>query len=203
MTSTQAKPYIVGVDEAGRGPLAGPVTAAAVVLPVGFHSPQIADSKKLSPKVRENLFEEIRNFSLAYSIISVGPRRIEALNIREATRVAMGLAVERVFHQLSAAGHSPQLCVLVDGNMTAETKHLQEPIIKGDQKITAIKAASILAKVSRDRIMCTLDERYPGYGFSGHKGYPTKSHREAVANNGPSAVHRRSFAGVKEFAQRR
>lgn len=193
------KNYVAGIDEAGRGPLCGPVTAACVVLKPGYSNPLIRDSKTLTHKERECAFNEIRENSLAYSIISVGPRRIDLLNIRQATRVAMASAAERVFQKLQSADSKVNVYFLLDGNVPMATERPQEAIIKGDQKIVSIAAASILAKVARDRLMETLDKRFPGYGFAIHKGYPTKAHREKIAVLGPTSAHRRTFAGVKEF----
>lgn len=187
--------HVAGVDEAGRGPLAGPVTAACVVLPKEYLNAQIADSKKLSEKKRELLFESIVENSLAYSVVSVGPRRIEQLNIRQATRLAMNLAAERVAKKLN----TEDVFYLIDGNMEISNKLSQETIVKGDSKVFLIAAASILAKVHRDRLMGSLDNFYPDYGLAKHKGYPTKSHQQLIVENGPCNVHRRTFAGVKEY----
>lgn len=183
------KKIIAGVDEAGRGPLAGPVVAAAVVLPIGYKNSDITDSKKLSKKKRELLFDEIKKNALSWSIVAVGHHRIDKLNIRAASLFAMSLAVDRV-----EANY-----VLVDGNAEIPTDLPQEAIVKGDQKHQEISAASILAKVYRDSLMKVLDEKYPGYSLSQHSGYPTKLHREAIKELGPSKIHRRTFKGVKEF----
>jgi ribonuclease HII len=177
---------ICGVDEAGRGPLAGPVVAAAVVFKQGFSDPRIQDSKKLSKQQRERLFDYIKESALAWSIVGVGARRIDALNILQATRLAMRLAVERIDADL----------VLVDGNQRIISSIPQKTVIGGDRLHVEISAASILAKVWRDRLMATLAEKYPGYGLEKHAGYPTKAHREALAVLGPSRIHRLSFAGV-------
>ena len=189
---------VAGIDEAGRGPLAGPVTAACVVLPDDFHADKLTDSKKLSPAQRERLYPEIVQASLCYSVVSVGSRRIDALNIREATRLAMRLAAERVRSSLISEYGSVNLELLIDGNMIIGTDLKEEAIIKGDSKVKVIAAASILAKVTRDRLMLELDKKYSGYDFKGHKGYPTALHKERVASLGPSPVHRRTFRGVKE-----
>jgi len=190
----------VGIDEAGRGPLAGPVTAAAVSLPEAYINSEINDSKKLSEHKREKLFEEIITHALAYSVVSVGPRRIETINIREATRLAMRLAADRVARILKErySNDMPPLHLVIDGNVPIDTFFSQETIIKGDEKVLSIQAASILAKVTRDRLMLRLESRYPGYGFSAHKGYPTGTHLRGLAEKGPCRVHRRTFAGVKE-----
>lgn len=179
---------IAGVDEAGRGPLAGPVVAAAAVFESGYNNSEIRDSKKLSAKKRETLFEIIRRDAAAWAIVAVGPRRIDDINIREATRLAMKLAVERIHADI----------VLIDGNVPIETTLPQRTIVGGDALRVEISAASILAKVWRDRLMCILDTKYPGYGLARHFGYPTSSHRGAIAALGPSPIHRRTFAGVRE-----
>ena len=178
-----------GVDEAGRGPLAGPVVAAAVVFPNNYCNPKITDSKKLSAKNRELLFSEIISKATSWSIVAVGHKRIEELNIREASLLAMSLALKRVDADF----------VWVDGNARIPTEIPQETIIGGDSKIIEISAASILAKVYRDKLMTILDKKYPGYGLSEHSGYPTKAHRDAVQRLGPSKIHRKTFKGVQEF----
>jgi ribonuclease HII len=177
---------ICGVDEAGRGPLAGPVVAAAVVFEESFSDPRIKDSKKLSTKQREELFDYIKESSLGWSIVAVGHRRIDQLNILQATRLAMRLAVERVSADL----------VLIDGNQRIVSPYPQRTVVGGDRLHLQISAASILAKVWRDRLMQILARRYPGYGFDKHSGYPTEKHRAALFELGPSRVHRRTFAGV-------
>ncbi|MBN8549668.1 MAG: ribonuclease HII [Deltaproteobacteria bacterium] len=180
---------IAGVDEVGRGPLAGPVVAAAVVFKEGFTHPGIKDSKQLSSKQRELLVPVIKAAAVQWSIVSVGHRRIEALNIREASRLAMSLAVSRIIADL----------ILVDGNVPIVSTITQRTVVGGDALHVEISAASILAKVFRDNLMHVLDEKYPGYTFSKHSGYPTKSHRQAIAELGPCPVHRRTFQGVKEY----
>lgn len=184
---------VAGVDEAGRGPLAGPVVAAAVVFPANFFNPKIKDSKQLSAKNREELIELIKGSALAYSIIAVGHKRIDKLNIREATKLAMSAAVARAAARVRAD------LVLIDGNMLINTKLPQEAIVKGDSKVTHIAAASILAKTYRDALMKTLNTKYPGYGLEKHAGYPTKAHRIAIQSLGPSPIHRSTFRGVREF----
>ncbi len=187
--------FVAGIDEAGRGPLAGPVTAAAVVFPPGYQNSLIADSKKLTESRREKLYPEIVSSSIAYAIVSVGPRRIDKLNIREATKLAMRLAARRVSEQLQ----TKQVYFLIDGNMSMGSEFKDEPIVKGDQKILAISAASILAKVTRDRLMTSMEQFFPGYDLAKHKGYPTKHHRAQIAQLKPATIHRKTFAGVKEF----
>ncbi len=177
---------ICGVDEVGRGPLAGPVVAAAVVFKKGYRNKNIKDSKKLPPQRREELFDFIRERCIASSIVAVGHRRIDSINIREASKLAMSLAVRKVTADL----------VLVDGNMAINTDTMQKTVIGGDAKHVQISAASILAKVWRDRLMRLLDVKYPGYQFSRHAGYATKEHRDAVSKLGPCRIHRRSFHGV-------
>lgn len=196
----KSKTIAAGIDEAGRGPLAGPVTAACVLFPVGYHNPEIRDSKKLTANKREKLYREIIDKAERYSIVSVGHRRIERLNIREASRVAMALAAERVFKQLAPEDRQ-RILFLIDGNTPMCAPYAQETIIKGDAKELSIAAASILAKVTRDRLMLRLDRFYPGYNFAKHKGYPTAEHRQCVKTLGPSPVHRRTFAGVREFCK--
>ncbi len=199
MTGDLRSLFVGGVDEAGRGPLAGPVTAACVVLPPEFSNKAITDSKKLTESLRSSLYTEICQAAISYSVVSVGSRRIDILNIREATRVAMRLAVDRVASELSERfGPKFFLHILIDGNMPIATNHSQETIIKGDEKILAISAASILAKVTRDRLMGNLATKYQHYGFEVHKGYPTKGHIERITAHGVCQVHRRSFRPVRE-----
>ncbi|MEY4667716.1 MAG: hypothetical protein RL518_415 [Pseudomonadota bacterium] len=177
---------VCGVDEAGRGPLAGPVVAAAAVFDEHFTHPEIQDSKVLTTKQRSRLFDYITQNASSWAIIAVGPRRIEELNILQATKLAMKLAVERVTADL----------VLVDGNQPIVCSLPQRTVIGGDRLHVQISAASILAKVWRDRIMETLGAKYPGYGLEKHAGYPTPAHKRAIVELGPCRVHRRTFAGV-------
>jgi len=191
--------FVAGVDEVGRGPLAGPVTACCLVIHPGKIPEGVTDSKAIPAHERERLSAELIKESIAYSIVSVGPRRIESLNIRGASIAAMSLAIRRVRSQLEAQfGEQSVLHVLSDGNLKLETTCSQESIIKGDLKIKVIGAASILAKVSRDQLMVDLSKKYPGYGFEIHKGYGTPKHRQAISLLSPSLSHRRSFAGVRE-----
>ena len=183
-----------GIDEAGRGPLAGPVTAACVVLPPGFADPRITDSKVVRPALRAELAKVIIDAALAYHIVSVGPRRIEKLNILQATILAMRLCAFRVSRLLA----DQDLFFLVDGNRSIGNDLPHQTIIKGDAKEPAISAASILAKVTRDRIMERVDLHYPGYGFAAHKGYGAPAHLAHIAELGPCRIHRTTFAGVKE-----
>ena len=176
---------ICGVDEAGRGPLAGPVCAAAVILPEGVSIEGINDSKKLSEKKREKLFDAIIDTALAYSIQFVEPNVIDDINIRQATSLAMHNAVDGLQQKADY--------VIIDGNDRIAYDIPYEYVIKGDAKSQSIAAASILAKVSRDRLMVELDEKYPQYGFAKHKGYGTKDHMESIQKYGVSEVHRKSF----------
>ena len=177
---------IAGVDEVGRGPLAGPVVAAAVILPHDFDVLGIDDSKKLSPKKREELAEVIKEKALAWSVGWVGPERIDEINILEATKEAMTRAVQGLSLQ---PDH-----VLIDGNFTVRALALpQTAIVKGDANSTSIAAASILAKVTRDRYMEEMDAVYPGYAFASNKGYGTKAHYDGLKAQGPTPIHRRSF----------
>ncbi|HVE44216.1 MAG TPA: ribonuclease HII [Gammaproteobacteria bacterium] len=185
------EPVIAGVDEAGRGPLAGPVIAAAVILDPRRPIAGLADSKALSEKMREKLFAEIRRSALAVSVARARVREIDEINILQATLLAMQRAVTRLAMQ-------PTL-VLVDGNCAPVLDCDVRTIIKGDVTESAISAASIVAKVVRDRIMKMLDKRYPMYGFAKHKGYGTRSHVAALTTHGVSSVHRRSFKWSDSF----
>ena len=178
--------YICGVDEAGRGPLAGPVFAAAVILPEDFEIEGLNDSKKLSEKKRDALFDEIIEHALAYSIQSVDHKTIDEINILEATMLAMKTAVENLSIRPDA--------VYIDGNRVPKNMDIPtEFVIKGDATSASIAAASILAKVSRDRFMLKMDEKYPEYCFAKHKGYGTKLHYEKLREFGPSDIHRLTF----------
>ena len=176
---------VAGVDEAGRGPLAGPVCAAAVILPADTVIDGINDSKKLSAKKRDALFDIIKETAIAYSIEFVEPKVIDDINIRQATSLAMHNAVSN----LSVGADF----VIVDGNDNIPFEKPYQYVIKGDAKSQTIAAASILAKVARDRFMEELDKKYPEYGFKKHKGYGTKTHMEAIQKYGVSEVHRKSF----------
>lgn len=176
---------ICGCDEAGRGPLAGEVAAAACILPEGLEIKGLNDSKKLSEKKREELFETIKEVALAYAIATSSVEEIEEYNILNAALLAMRRAVEQL--QIS-----PDF-VLIDGNVNRGFTLPSKAVIGGDAKSPNIAAASILAKVTRDRICYELDEKYPMYGFAKHKGYATKEHREAILKYGPCPVHRKLF----------
>ena len=178
--------YICGVDEAGRGPLAGPVFAAAVILPEEFEIEGLNDSKKLSEKKRDLLFDEIIEHALAYSIQSIDHKTIDEINILEATMLAMKTAVENL-------SIKPER-VFIDGNRVPKNMDVPaEFVIKGDATSASIAAASILAKVSRDRFMLEMDKKYPEYCFAKHKGYGTKLHYEKIREFGPSEIHRLTF----------
>ena len=181
---------IAGVDEAGRGPLAGPVVAAAVILDERHPIAGLADSKKLTALKRERLFDEIRAKALCCSIAEASVEEIDRFNILQATMLAMRRAVEGL--RLKPAK------VLVDGNRLPVLDVLAEAIVQGDSKVPAISAASILAKVHRDRLCQALHERYPDYGFDRHKGYGTAAHLAALRAHGATPWHRRTFAPVAE-----
>ena len=183
---------IVGIDEAGRGPLAGPVYAAAVVFPASFENEEINDSKKLSPKKREWLFSLIKEQALGYGIASVSAEEIDRINIYEATKVAMMDALSQI--------KVPYDLVITDAMPLKGVKVPLVAMIKGDANCLNVAAASILAKVSRDHYLEELDRQYPQYGFKKHKGYGTKQHLAALAAYGPiPGVHRKTFAPVAAF----
>lgn len=176
---------IAGVDEAGRGPLAGPVFAAAVILPENCFIPGLNDSKKLSEKKREELFDIICEKAVSYCIADISHERIDEINILNATFEAMNNAV-------NGLDVTPDY-VLIDGNRIKGMDVAHETVVKGDAKSVSIAAASILAKVSRDRVMYDAAKQYPQYGFDKHKGYGTKAHCEAILKYGPCKIHRRTF----------
>lgn len=186
-----SRQLIAGVDEVGRGPLVGPVVAAAVILDPAKPIVGLRDSKKLSPKQREALFVQITENALAYGVGQADAVEIDEINILQASLLAMQRAVAKL-------PVVPAL-VLVDGNRTPILPMPAEAIIKGDQSVDSIQAASILAKVLRDREVMTYDHAYPGYAFSKHKGYPTKEHLLALKQLGPTPLHRRSFGPVKRL----
>jgi ribonuclease HII len=181
---------IAGVDEAGRGPLAGPVVSAAVVLPESFDVVGVNDSKKLSPKKRTALFPRIKAAAHAVGVGIVEAPVIDRINILQATLQSMAMAVADLA--------VPPDYLLVDGIFEISTPLPQRTITKGDSRSISIAAASIIAKVTRDRLMAEYDDLYPQYGFAKHKGYPTQAHKEAVRQFGCSPIHRKSFKGVKE-----
>lgn len=185
-------PLICGVDEAGRGPLAGPVVAAAVILSKDIDTAGIDDSKNLTAARREFIRQRILESSSIWGIGVAGPERVDQINILQATFLAMRRAINNL-------GLTPRL-VLVDGRLKIPDVDIrQKAIVNGDGKVVAIAAASILAKTYRDDIMKKLDRKYPGYGFSKHKGYPTKEHIANLADLGPCPVHRKSFRPVRTY----
>lgn len=183
---------VAGIDEAGRGPLAGPVSAAAVILPEGFTHDMLDDSKKITARKREQLYEELTGRrDVMWSLSYAEPEEIDEVNILRATHAAMGRAAQGLVRL-------PDYCV-IDGLPVPGFPIESEGIIKGDGKSLSIAAASIIAKVSRDQRMIEYAELYPGYGFEQHKGYGTKQHLEALRKMGPCPIHRRSFAPVRQL----
>ncbi|MCI5723137.1 MAG: ribonuclease HII [Erysipelotrichaceae bacterium] len=179
---------VVGIDEAGRGPLAGPLTVAGVIFPIGYENPDIYDSKALSEKKREELFQTIQEDALWFEIIQVEPEEIDKHNIYRADQIVM--------EQIAKDSMAP--VVLTDAMPLLIDDKKIIPLIKGDQKSISIAAASILAKVTRDHTMLAYDKEYPEYGFAKHKGYPTKQHLEALHTYGVTKIHRKSFGPVRE-----
>ncbi|MCD8016457.1 MAG: ribonuclease HII [Oscillospiraceae bacterium] len=177
--------YVCGVDEAGRGPLAGPVCAAAVILPLGWLPEGLNDSKKLSERKREALYDLIVENAISFGIAFAGVEEIESENILNATFLAMNRAIEQLDPQPSLA--------IIDGNQNSGIVCPNRTIVHGDALCASIAAASILAKVTRDRFMCDMAEKYPLYGFEKHKGYGTPQHRAAILQHGPCEIHRPSF----------
>lgn len=188
---TNAGTIVAGVDEAGRGPLAGPVVAAAVVLSASYPIDGLADSKTLSALRREALAVQIRAHASAWALGMASVEEIDRLNILQATLLAMQRAVQGL-------AMTPEL-VLVDGNRAPRLACPVRTVVRGDALVKSISAASILAKVARDAILQDLDGEYPGYGFAVHKGYPTAAHQRALETLGPSPVHRRSFGPVRRL----
>jgi len=184
---------LAGVDEAGRGPLAGPVVAAAVIVPPGVNFPGLKDSKRLTPEARTALDIDIRARALALAVQEVAAREIERLGILAASLKAMAQAVK-------ALGILPEM-VLVDGHQPLPLDYPQQAVIKGDDRCPAIAAASVLAKVHRDRCMEAYHRLYPQYNFLRHKGYATAEHLEALRTWGPCPLHRRTFRGVREWVE--
>ncbi|GAA6146883.1 ribonuclease HII [Thalassolituus maritimus] len=180
-----------GVDEAGAGPLCGDVVAAAVILNPDDPIPELTDSKKLTEKKRERLFDEIREKAVDFCVASASVEEIDRLNILNARMLAMTRAVEGL--------RLPCDHALIDGNKLPKLNIPATALIKGDARVAAISAASVLAKVQRDRDMVAMEERFPGYGFAKHKGYGTKMHLEALEALGPCEIHRRSYAPVKRL----
>ena len=192
-TTARTKGYnnIVGVDEAGRGPLAGPVVAAAVLLAPNSQFEGLDDSKKLSPKAREGFFSIIKELALGYGIGIIDVETIDEINILQAALLAMKYAVE-------ALPEKPNL-LLIDGNKCIDTEVEQWTIVKGDSLSQSIAAASVLAKVTRDKLMVEYHKQFPQYAFDKHKGYGTRLHRDLIREHGPCPIHRRTFKGVMEF----
>ena len=191
---------IAGIDEAGRGPLAGPVVSAAVILPQDFFCEGINDSKKLSEKKRDSLFPRIMDKAIAVSTGIASHHEIDDINILRASLLSMKRAVENLS---SLPGSPVPDFLLIDGKFTLDMDIRQSAIIQGDSKSISIAAASIIAKVTRDAIMKELHEIYPAYDFAHHKGYPTKAHKDAILKHGPCPVHRLTFRGVKEVLHAR
>lgn len=185
-------PRVAGVDEAGRGPLAGPVTAAAVVLPPGFSCDRLDDSKKLSAKVRSELYLALTgNPEISWAVAVVDPEEIDRINILRATYRAMGLALEKL--------HPSPAMALIDGRPVKGLAIRHEAVVKGDGISLSIAAASVIAKVTRDRIMASLDGEFPVYGFIRNQGYGTREHLEAIQKHGPCRHHRRTFQPVSQL----
>lgn len=181
---------IAGIDEAGRGPLAGPVVSASVVLPLSFTDPDITDSKQLTPKKRDLLYSRINEHALFIAIGVADIIEIDRINILQASLISMKRSCENLLT-------APDF-LLIDGKFEIDTDIPQKAIIKGDSKSISIAAASIIAKVERDRLMFKFDKLYPEYGFAQHKGYPTKAHKQAIIEHGVTPIHRKTFKGVKE-----
>ena len=191
----EAHELVAGVDEVGRGPLCGAVVTAAVILDPSRPILGLNDSKKLTEARREKLFDEICEKALSWHIARAEVEEIDELNILHATMLAMQRAVEGL--------HITPKMAMIDGNRCPKLTMPSEAVVKGDSKVPAIAAASILAKVSRDREMAAFELIYPGYGIGGHKGYPTPVHLEALARLGPTPIHRRSFAPVRQAYETR
>ena len=191
VAETLNEPLVAGVDEVGRGPLAGAVVAAAVILDPDHPIEGLTDSKKLTEKKREFLFDQIKEHALAWALGRAEAEEIDDINILQASLLAMKRAVEAL---PVSAKHA-----LVDGNRCPELPCTSQAIVKGDLTEPCISAASIIAKVTRDREMAVLDEQYPGYGLAKHKGYPTKARIEALTKLGPTEIHRKSFGPVKKL----
>ena len=189
--ASEGRTIVAGVDEAGRGPLAGPVAVAAVILPPECHLPRLNDSKKLSYAVREELFEQVTEHAVSYHVALIGAETIDSINILEATRMGM-------YEAIASLSPTPDE-VLIDAVELPELSIPSKSIIKGDAKTASIAAASILAKVTRDRMMEDYDREYPNYGFAKHKGYGTREHIEAIQKYGVCPLHRKSFEPIKSM----
>lgn len=186
---------LVGIDEVGRGPLAGPVVAAAVILPTNFYLPEINDSKKLSEKKRNELFDIIKKEAICYAIASVDEKKIDEINILESTKLAMKSAIYSIKEKVSKKFNGDKSIdyLLIDAVKLEDIDIPQMNIVKGDARSISIAAASILAKVTRDRLMIRYNEQYPGYSFNSNKGYGTKQHYEGISKLGITPIHRKSF----------
>lgn len=193
MRPAQSQVLVAGVDEAGRGPLAGPVAAAAVILRAAAPIAGLRDSKQLSAARREALAAEIRALAVAWAVGWADAAEIDRINILQASLLAMQRAV-------MALAVTPER-VLVDGNVCPRLDCPVEARVQGDRSVAAISAASILAKVERDALMCRMDAEFPHYGFALHKGYPTPAHLQALVSHGPCSIHRRSFAPVRRVLE--
>ena len=185
---------VAGIDEAGRGPLAGPVVAAAVILPENFSLPGLTDSKKLSEKQRELFYPQILKSASAVGVGVATAVEIDQVNILQATLLAMQRGVRRLSVNADY--------LLIDGITPLPVDLPQQTLKKGDNRSLSIAAASVIAKVVRDRIMLSVDRQFPGYGFAKHKGYGTAFHRQAIVDNGPIKQHRKSFGGVREYLEK-
>jgi ribonuclease HII len=182
---------VAGIDEAGRGPLAGPVVSAAVILPAEFAITGVTDSKKLTPVKRDRLYDQIYSRARSVGIGIVDAIEIDRINILQASLLSMAMAADNLDPQPD--------CLLIDGTFSIASNLPQKPIAKGDSLSISIAAASIIAKVTRDRLMQSYHLYYPQFDFPGHKGYPTKAHKEAIRIHGTCPIHRKSFKGVKEY----
>ncbi len=185
--------FIAGVDEVGRGPLVGPVVTACVILPKDFKLEGLTDSKKLTEKKREEYYDYIINHCISYATGECSPEEIDEYNILEATKIAMKRAIDKV-NQNKKIDY-----VLIDGNMKFNFEYKYESIVKGDSKSISIAAASVVAKVTRDRMLIELDKKYPMYGFKDHKGYPTKKHIDAILKYGLIDGYRKTFKPISEI----
>lgn len=198
----QGKRFVIGIDEAGRGPLAGPVCAAAVYLPPSFSHPLLNDSKKLTEKRRETIYKELTEETegIHWGISLIDPATIDQINILKATHLAMAEAVKALELKLKQLKEKTQvdLC-LIDGLPVPNFPYPSEGIVKGDGKSLSIAAASVLAKVTRDQKMIAYAEKYPEYGFEKHKGYGTKAHLEALKNHGVTPIHRQTFQPIAQL----
>ena len=187
---------VAGVDEAGRGPLAGPVVAACVILPPDDDHTPFQDSKQLTARQRERLFDHLHASNAVIGVGLSGPREIEQINILQASLLAMKRAMEACVG--SNVDALPDV-LLVDGNFQVPVQVCQLTLVKGESKSASVAAASIIAKVTRDRLMAKAHHHFPQYGFDRHQGYPTRAHREAIRRHGPCPIHRRTFRGVAEY----